>query len=63
MNNKTVVEKSGLSAAEVSRLLNRAKYGRRVSWRQAYMLSAAYGRSIGWWRRATDKQIQKIIGG
>jgi hypothetical protein len=61
MNNKTISEKTGLSTAEVTRILNLTKYGRKVTFRQAYLLSLAFGRSIDFWRKATQSKIKKAI--
>jgi hypothetical protein len=61
MDNKTISEKTGLSPAEVTRILNLTKYGRKVTFRQAYLLSLAFGRSIDFWRKADQKRIRSTI--
>jgi hypothetical protein len=62
MNNKTISEKTGLSPAEVTRILNRTKYSKRgVTWRQAVYLSQAFGQTIAFWRKATEPQIKRTL--
>ena len=61
MDNKTISEKTGLSPAEVTRILNLTKYGRKITFRQAYLLSLAFGRSIDFWRKASQARIKRAI--
>jgi hypothetical protein len=61
MDNKTISQKTGLSPAEVTRILNLTKYGRKVTFRQAYLLSLAFGRSIDFWRKADQTRIRRTI--
>jgi plasmid maintenance system antidote protein VapI len=61
MKNKIISEKTGLSPAEVTRILNLTRYRRRVSWRQAVHLSQAFGRTITFWRGANEADVKRAL--